>query len=93
MNSPLDTLYQYALESYDPGRWIMERDFLRDYRSITRTGEKQWDTLMDTLDAASGALLRKYMDNYMERCDMDQRCLFLEGIAMGIQLGMLTHLV
>ena len=48
---------------------------------------------MDTLDAASGALLRKYMDNYMERCDMDQRCLFLEGIAMGIQLGMLTHLV
>ena len=41
MNSPLDTLYQYALESYDPGRWIMERDFLRDYRSITRTGEKQ----------------------------------------------------
>ena len=93
MNSPLDALCQHALESYDPGRWIMDRDFLRDYRSITRTGEKQWDTLMDTLDAASSALLRKYMDNYMERCDMDQRCLFLEGIAMGIQLGMLTHLV
>ena len=91
MQTVLEALYQYALETHDPDQWSPDPDFRSDYHMTLHNTEDLLEQLNRTLDPSAAVLFRKFLDSTKEENSMDRESLFLRGVAIGLQLVSLTQ--
>jgi len=89
----LDALYSHAVENGSPNRWILDPDLLSEYRACGCNAESLQQTLMERLDHSERVLLQRLLDNLSDRYQVEHEAMFVQGLANGLRLGMLTHLV
>lgn len=88
----LDALYSHAVENGSPNRWILDPDLLAEYRACGRNAESLRETLTKRLDHSQQVLLQRLLDNLSDRYQVEHEAMFVQGLAAGLRLGILTHL-
>lgn len=91
MATPLDALYEYALDRHDLTHWLPE-DVAKEYGFILQYSEEQEKELLEQLTGAERTLFQRLMKNVNARQEAEQEMLFCQGVAMGLRLGLFSAL-